>query len=424
MPAPLASVFSSGSHRPQFTVSHGNDTTPRLLEASELDKMAKKALVKVKPFFLYRSRRTLDLSNLTPQSAIKVLAQSPPFSTLGGVDLLSVAAVADLGRYLDGNSPASEIPPGVASFLGMVDRSMLEKFHLLDQPVAAFVMDRRAPDAKKGKLFDTLASLWGSVASLPQLLHSTFCTYNEKSRLGYCMEIGDNSEIRMSVFPKLTKREVDEIITEDFAEFEGEFDDEDVVTSQVLRQAQNRLGRAVSRVEDQAQLLAGDPQAFVDDWDERLDSKIDETQRKLVRAGHRLVLVPSKIDTKIEGAIDEQIRKVAESRLQLGSEDEDERAKYYPSQQIDEATEFYVTLVSKREQKEYQEHEVHRQEISDIVIPLSLLKAGKIVPRPKLFKNVVQQSTELTLKKRQDCVPVTWYNVFHHSIFGDYRFCD
>lgn len=56
----------------------------------------------------------------------------------------------------------------------------------------------------------------------------------------------------------------------------------------------------------------------------------------------------------------------------------------------------------------------------------------KLYARSNKYKQVVDASDLETLKlinKREeflsesDCVPVTWHNVFHHSIFGKPKFC-
>lgn len=486
-------------------------TVPASILGVQANEAAKTALAKVKPFFLYRSPTTLDLHKLNPQTAMKILSQMPPFSALSNVNLASVATVADLGQYMKTNT--SEIPEVLASFLSVVDHSVLEKFNLLQEPVAAFVMDKvetskKTTKRKSGKVFDSLAALWSSASSLPQLLHSTFCTYNEASALGYCMEINDNNLIRMSTFGNKAKREFNDegdhdTESEEVTDFErvtgsqsgnaseietGEVsgpDSESVTESEseeliepdsgtsaapspeklaqpssvfevkVLRQAQNRLNRVVNKIENQAGFLADDPLAFLDQIDERIDQKIDDTQRKLSGATRKLVQVPGKIDTKIDEAINEQIQKLADSRLNVGPEDE--YTRYYPFERIDddEDDEFYQTSVKRETDSEKgKESEIgngigieiddekddegitlvdHDDDSSndssddfsdDIIIPLSLLLVGRNIPRPKLFRNVVQQSTSLDLRKREKCVPVTWYNVFHHSVFGDYKFCD
>lgn len=469
-------------------------TVPASILGVQANEAAKYALAKVKPFFLYRSPTPLDLHKLNPQTAMKILSQMPPFSALSSVNLASVATVADLGQLMRTNT--SEITEALASFLSVVDHSVLKKFNLLQEPVAAFVMDKvetsqSTTRRKSGKVFDSLAALWSSASSLPRLLHSTFCTYNEASALGYCMEITDNYLIRMSIFGNKAKKDLGnegetytetdseevtgyEEVTESGLRIASGTETESVIgpdsekvtepdseTStadskkltepssmfevQVLRLVQNKLNRVVNKIESQAGFLADDPLAFLDEIDERIDQKIDDTQRKLAGASRKLILVPVKIDTKIDEAINEQIQKLADSRLNVGLDEE--YSRYYPFERIDDDDdELYQTSVKRDSESETENGneiekfdeiekitEIDHEDASgsefnessdDIIIPLSLLLVGKNIPRPKLFRNVVQQSTSLDLKRREECVPVTWYNVFHHSVFGDYKFCD
>lgn len=72
---------------------------------------------------------------------------------------------------------------------------------------------------------------------------------------------------------------------------------------------------------------------------------------------------------------------------------------------------------------------------NNLFIPLRILQDGEGNPRHQKFSQVIFNSkpySYLTSKnwdKRNEendnksCIPITWYNIFHHSIFGDTNFC-
>ncbi|KAM9894946.1 hypothetical protein OXX79_008390 [Metschnikowia pulcherrima] len=60
----------------------------------------------------------------------------------------------------------------------------------------------------------------------------------------------------------------------------------------------------------------------------------------------------------------------------------------------------------------------------EIVEPFSVLLNES--PRSKDYRQVVYDAMPddpRLAKREEDCVPVTWYNVFHHSVFGKHKFC-
>ena len=60
----------------------------------------------------------------------------------------------------------------------------------------------------------------------------------------------------------------------------------------------------------------------------------------------------------------------------------------------------------------------------EIVEPFSVLLDES--PRSKDYRQVVYDAVPddpRLAKREEDCVPVTWYNVFHHSVFGKHKFC-
>ncbi|GEQ67447.1 hypothetical protein JCM33374_g1112 [Metschnikowia sp. JCM 33374] len=61
----------------------------------------------------------------------------------------------------------------------------------------------------------------------------------------------------------------------------------------------------------------------------------------------------------------------------------------------------------------------------EIVLPLSL-SVQESTARSKDYRQVVYDVFPVKnrlAKRDEDCVPVTWYNVFHHSVFGKHKFC-
>lgn len=393
------------------------------------------SLAIVKPLFISVTNEDLNLENLNSQAAIKLLSQLPPFNISRPLSSIKAAPIMNFGTQMESILTSSAVPSRLQQFLSIIDSKFLQKFDLLETAVAPFVMElnklEHSGSSKKAThIFDVLAEFWTSAATLPQLLHSTFCTFNQNLSNGYCMLIEGHKKIHMSTFPAILKKRDDsnEQIT----------DSEDVFTSQVLRQIQNKVENAAHRFINNAEYFADDPDAFLDDFDELIDRKIIDVNRKFLRTTQRIGQLPNKVDRAIDG----QIRKVAEARLDTGFEEDPNNENgvdvlnYYRGQEDsddeddDEDEIVYQTTVAsnemlrKRDGVVHDEHDEHDEH--DITIPLSLLMGTRNIPRLKLFKNVVTQSTIGNLKKREVsnmCVPITWYNVFHNSIFGNYKFC-
>lgn len=373
-------------------------------DLATLGKSSQKIIARMKPFFLHVTEDNLSLGNLSSQSALKLLSQSPPFSTSNSLTSVKVAAVSALGNP----NSLEPIPEALSAFLSGVDLSFLLKFHLVNEPVAAFVLEMSnttAPEISQKKtteFFDSLASFWNSAASLPQLLHSTFCTYSQLAANGYCMVIEGHNQIRMSTFSLLKKRG----------------DPDEVFTPQVLRQVHNKLETVANKVGSSAEFLVDDPQAFIEDIDERVDDKIHRAEQRAIRKTHELMGIPDRINA----VIDELIHRIAESRFDMDRSNEEERGSpsYYRVEKsgnsnISPEVQFYTTGTEPS-------HSLNKRELEDIVIPISLLLVGKTIPRPKEYASVFSTAPRLA-KRDEECVPVTWNNLVHHSVFGDYKFC-
>lgn len=409
----LSSVESDKIHQPQaYNASRTHDAMFDFSKEinDNMKKLTNSVLAKVKPLFLYVTSDDLDLHTLNTQTALNLLRTSPPFSTNSIFKSLQVAPILSLDQYFLDLLFSVTLPSTLRSFLATIDRRFLNRFQLLERPVAAFVMEvssktSEKSEKKSSQILDTFASFWNSASSLPQLLHSTFCTYNPNSTQGYCMLMEGHNKIHLSTLSGLSKRDG----IEDHAAL-------DVFNSQVLRQVQNKLESVAHKVSSSAEYLADDPQAYLDDLDERVDNRIKEVERKVLRKTQKLTAIPGKIDV----AVDNQVRKLAESRLVIHEDDDvEDILPWYHLERNDGDEGNDITIYETRDRPLH----FSKREQADITIPLSLLLVGKNTPRHKLFQNVVKQSTDLSLKKR-DCVPVTWYNVFHHSVFGNYEFCE
>ncbi|CAI5755864.1 unnamed protein product [Candida verbasci] len=182
-----------------------------------------------------------------------------------------------------------------------------------------------------------------------------------------------------------------------------------------------------------------------------IDDKTDAVADKLIRTKHKISAL--KFDPRI----------FDKSKLEKLEEEYDEKYKYiddifddklhYDNLNIDEKEDFeelpkysndnsYISKRNEEELPKYNNVNSYIEKMNEAPVPknegfysfpISLLNFSQIdnPPRKTTYSQVINlQETKKKIMKRSiqfsdddDCKPITWYNLFHYSIFGEPKFC-
>lgn len=396
-----------------------SDTLPVLglgksLNLSELLSLADtsaRAPRKVKPVFVFNTTKEYDFSSMKEDELIKLLSQNAPFS-------LPDVLLVDYFLGVPQKSASTKSPPlNLTSeyFQGIlgVASSQLPVFKELqtDLPILTLLFKETNPLIEKSstsglpqtpkEFFDCLAQSFFNNVGLLDFLQSVFCTINPSSaETGYCLTLlnSDNMLIFPATGKKLAKLEDNE------HEPENEAEDTLLVVfeSQVLQQAHDKLANASERLGINGTLFADEPRSLF----KEIDLKIDD----------RPVIIHDLID-EIE---------LIDSRFDDHSDDED--TSYGNAFQRLDSNRFYSEPEYAPEKRSLRVEENDKGRSPSAfrkLLPVSLFKEKHLssLPRLSAYQQVVYNFGMLNLKRRDDCVPITWYNIFHHSIFGTVNFC-
>lgn len=299
----------------------------------------------------------------------------------------------------DANKPSRFL----SQLLGL-QQSAVETLDLGNSPMAVFVYG--ISQDSSAEPFDDLARFWLSKWGIDTFLNSVFCNMGIPN--SYCVSIRNLDEVHATAFKRtlsgtvmddhstgtLGKRQDaesenrDENMADASSENDDDKDDDNkgsqeaadhesadtdsgseyVFEANLIKQIVDKAAQA----KDRTLQLIKDPQPFMDELDRTVDEAIgrvqDRAHYKLQRGANMLAPEYSSDDWHY-----------AFERLDSSDSDLDDDIW----KRLDDA------------------------EYESIVMPLSFY----------------QQPSRNMKRQESDCKPVTWYNVFHYSIFGSPRFC-
>lgn len=195
------------------------------------------------------------------------------------------------------------------------------------------------------------------------------------------------------------------------------------VEAQAIRQIHDKLSAAADRFNDVTYELATEPKQTIEKADERFDQKRYKLADKLDEKKDELENKKDMVKQKVSDTLD-QIKD------KLGV------AKNLQSDDFDLGDNSYKVGDSRILKREYGQNNVsiaptHPE--GGYVFPLSLIRVEEQPiesPRHKEYSQVFIKNHNQPLIKRfsifsadENCERITWYNVFHHSIFGKPKFC-
>lgn len=256
-------------------------------------------------------------------------------------------------------------------------------------------------------------------------------------------------------------------------------DNEDLVQSQALRQIHDKLRYKKEKTKQSSQGFVYDPKASIEKLDEKFDDAMDYKITKLMLKKEEIKdnfdLKKTKLMNSMENKLDNLDDKtdlLADSLKRKKNEmllykfnprlfqKQEEKPKTdkdggnkYDNIGIDEnydsdcdklgKTSIYVNDGKEYINKRNQFYEPMDSKVSfpdqGFILPLELINFEEEehkIPRHKSYSQVVNLQTGKALKRKKrlvqflanendkNCQPITWYNIFHYSIFGEPKFCN
>ncbi|KAK6453833.1 uncharacterized protein RJT20DRAFT_63710 [Scheffersomyces xylosifermentans] len=293
--------------------------------------------------------------------------------------------------------------------------------------------------------FDSFASKWINKVNYDTLIYSVFCTSNnELLEDSYCLRIGDKSKKSLFIFPAFF--DIGKFLKND----EGlEIQDETGVEPQALKQVHDKASSIAERFNDVTYELATDPKPVIENYDERFDSKVDEMLDKKDELMASFGEIKTNWWKETKQRLLNKADRFGESSRQPTVADDDWEEEEEDSEALSEGSrdayrymdpeEILTNSKVKRstffeiEEANLDSHEV----IGGLVLPLSLIRLDESIPKSPRNQHYSQvvfdmqiDSKDSAIAKRdddeidQECTPITWYNIFHFSIFGKTNFCE
>ncbi|EMG50166.1 hypothetical protein G210_4814 [Candida maltosa Xu316] len=333
--------------------------------------------------------------------------------------------------------------------------------------------------------FDKFANIWLKQVNYDSLIHAVYCNVNPSDQVGsYCLKIQDHMIHVLPAFKKSTtnthhkhhqeKESKDlEIKSQSVSQENEKMEENDEVQTQALRQIHDKISVKKNKAKLFAWGFAKEPKPTVEKLDEIFDDKMDAKKTKLINTKdafkESLDLKKNKFLDTFENKLD-----VLDDKTDLIADTVKHKKndmlvyklnprlfeKHYDEIGVDE------TYDSDYENDNLRKSSIYKTEKSDAAgstyvnkrnqfyeptmvafrddgfsLPLELLNFDDNnpinLPRRKTYSQLINLSTgkayKRSLQKRQkqflanandkDCQPITWYNIFHYSIFGEPKFC-
>lgn len=273
--------------------------------------------------------------------------------------------------------------------------------------------------------FDEFANKWIKMGNYENLIHSIFCTTNTNDvNDSYCLKIKDKRNLHL--FPAfVNNNQVLESFENKTNTFISKRNDPDV-ESQAIRQLHDKLSLGADKFNDVTYEFATEPKQSIEKVDEKFDNKIYDLQDKIDDKKDKLQDQLDQLKEKIASGIDS-----IKSKLSFPKEKSQANDDY-------DVGEFDFTvddnLISKRFLDS--DHYLPFENENGIILPLSLIRENEIPvksPRGKHYSQVkfneniekdqLTKRFSIFSKDKKSCEKITWFNVFHHSIFGKPSFC-
>lgn len=264
--------------------------------------------------------------------------------------------------------------------------------------------------------FDKFASDWIRNISYDSLISSVFCTTNANNLTdSYCLQIHDKSALFL--FPAFY--DISHLLKQNKPKSLSKREE---VEAQAIRQVHDKLSAAADKFNDVTYELVTQPKQVI----ERVDERIDQ---KWYGLGDKIDGKKDSIEDKKDNLKQKMVSTVDLFKDKLGV------VKDLQSDDFDLDDNSYRIGDSKISKRDHQERQslFTLQPEGGFIFPLSLIRVEEQPlesPRHKEYSQVMINNNQPRLFKRfsifsgdENCEKITWYNVFHHSIFGKPKFC-
>lgn len=364
---------------------------------------------RVRPIFVFNSSDIPDAGHEDLETIVSAIAKNPPFtfgSSLKDLFLTVPKSTLELQSMKSTTRTVLEsLLIGVASsILPVWNKSTSPK-----EPSLVFVFESGPPHEPTAedsaslsvKLSDCIARSWITEQGLPNFLLSYFCNFDpNKPSSAYCLDFADPVRVRFMTWSMESN------------EKRSLSDDE----ASLGRQDSSRWNNFVDH-------FLQNPSFFLLKFGDLLNPKLREVTTNIASAGGNVKDIPQ--DTRI--LLELEIPKIAEQ--ESFAEQHDEQNVYFRVHNKrndigDKNSPLKAHWVNRTIADNSTLSKVNQMEL---FLPLKMLKT-KIEPGPRTnaFRQVLyekEQDQHKKLRREENCVPITWYNVFHYSIFGSSNFC-
>lgn len=439
----------------------------------------------VKNLFLFNSTKVLKLPTEIPEIS-RFLKSSPPFELPSFVNLVDYYLVVPIGYYQKGPSNRTLFGGPSAQNYVLTSSASLPIFRSAiseQKPLLVSVFNIENPkEIMKNKnpivylkdyltlgntlnsiptFFDRFANEWTTSMGLENFVQSSFCSTNSGDLLNsYCLKISDKKSIQW--LPAFF--DVNELWNQKIFKRE-----DPVFETQVLRQFKNKLSKTAALFNDVTWDLAYDPKPLVSRVDNKIDTIAKDMKDQLnsypeaafSKADHLAEMFKEK-EQEIKQGVHSKVSHIRKYKFEPQllvkddfydeydtsyvpngkySYDGDYETGYVGTDDENSDTEFDSDCEDNEKDRDdednarkYAKREEYATELG-LKIPLALLAMDDpyfASPRSAQYTQVYvhdKLKRRMAIKRESlfsddsNCEKITWFNIFHHSIFGKPKFC-
>lgn len=299
--------------------------------------------------------------------------------------------------------------------------------------------------ASISSFFDSFAYNWIEKISYPSLVRSIFCTTsNMNVDESYCLKVQDNETIHL--FPAFYDISRLAKSRHHLVNLHSREDNNDqyMSTDEAIKEASEILYSAAQLINGTVYKFAGERFSNAERYNIDAKSKIHKIQNKLGE-------IPEILDDIKESLDDENLNPILTANdglKKLFSNKEEDREGEAVQANGFSSKSSRLRKVGLPGNYEEMKTRIHPKPEGGFMFPASLIKIAdsiKATPRKKWYSQVVYSPFKIdeidtgkssednenpSLHKRlsifsddENCDKITWYNIFHYSIFGKPRFC-
>lgn len=276
------------------------------------------------------------------------------------------------------------------------------------------------------QFFDGFAKKWVQTFGDSNLRQSIFCMTNpQEINYSYCLNIEEAYE-RLHVFP------VFKLGSSIYLDKREDSSDDIIVETQVIKQLHDMLNDKAEKFNDVTYDMYHDPKGLIKEKDESIDERFQD------KIDH-FRAIKDNFKQDLQETKDSITQKFATKKNQATAKLLDELKADADSDDEEQKSEFMENLEKINSEKPRfrgdEKYSFNKREDDesgdDVYIPLSVIDEYDITsPRQKNYSQVYYHlnswklnTTNFVKRLNDKCVQITWYNIFHHSIFGKPNFC-